>query len=602
MLTSLALYAHVRFFDEHGGRFQDLAAPYSDYLCVAGGDVFDHPSAAPTASHPPSIAPSPAPTAAPTSTPTSAPTSSPTSAPTSAPTSSPTSTPVPIPAPTRIPIPAPTPVPLPAPTPTPTATPTPSPTIMPTAMPLSSPTVAPLPAPTVVPVPAPTPRPTSAARLEVDLALSLSGITCAEYGSEEEDAVNDSLEAFVDGRPSFSAHECTDAGRRRGLLAAGVSVATTATVARAAFADDDIQGSVTSALSTAASSGALESSIVNSGVSSLTVVSVTDVSVEASETYSEDTPTPTAAPTGISGLGSSDGAWYTSVLITMMGTLGPMGASFAAAKYIKNNVFGDNKNMAKIPLQMKAFAVADFALDWQVWLSHKQAGHDRFAAASLAFIIIPMCIQFFISTDLLWGLYCIWLERNKEMKKQAKRNNERQTRSIERQMSERYAVHLSRPTDQLKPELSENQRGAIFVAYVLSIVDLDMLALMPWEHPEEKWQFLPSRAIFRLTLVRYLESVPQFAIQLLFVVAEPDAMSSPLYVASLVTSGICIVYTAFKKLAFRDEEEELPTAAEAVPTPAEAADSDGGEMSQEGEHANAVDVKVSVPEGSSLSI
>ena len=78
-----------------------------------------------------------------------------------------------------------------------------------------------------------------------------------------------------------------------------------------------------------------------------------------------------------------------------MGTLGPMGASFAAAKYIKNNFLSD-ENMAKIPVNMKAFAVADFALDWQVWLSHKQAGHDRFAAASLAFIIIPMCIQFFI--------------------------------------------------------------------------------------------------------------------------------------------------------------------------------------------------------------
>ena len=44
-----------------GNHFQDLGAPFSDHLCVAGGDVFDHPSASPTASQPPTVVPTPTP-------------------------------------------------------------------------------------------------------------------------------------------------------------------------------------------------------------------------------------------------------------------------------------------------------------------------------------------------------------------------------------------------------------------------------------------------------------------------------------------------------------------------------------------------------------
>ena len=66
-----------------GEHFQDLSAPYSDHFCVAGGDLFDHPTPSPSISALPSALPSPVPTtAAPTETPTENPTPMPTGAPT----------------------------------------------------------------------------------------------------------------------------------------------------------------------------------------------------------------------------------------------------------------------------------------------------------------------------------------------------------------------------------------------------------------------------------------------------------------------------------------------------------------------------------------
>ena len=143
-------------------------------------------------------------------------------------------------------------------------------------------------APTAVPVPAPTLRPTSAAKVEVDLELSLGGISCADYGNAEEAVVNDALAAELDGSQSFSAHVCMDATRRRGLLSTSVSIATTATVTKAAYDDDDIEGSIISALTSAVASGSLESSIVNGGVSSLAVISVTGVSAVEDDSSTAD--------------------------------------------------------------------------------------------------------------------------------------------------------------------------------------------------------------------------------------------------------------------------------------------------------------------------
>ena len=74
-----------RFVDEVGGHFQDLAAPYSDHLCVSTGDVFDHPTFSPTVSPFPTPAPTPTPTSLPSPLPSTLPTASPTPLPTTLP-------------------------------------------------------------------------------------------------------------------------------------------------------------------------------------------------------------------------------------------------------------------------------------------------------------------------------------------------------------------------------------------------------------------------------------------------------------------------------------------------------------------------------------
>ena len=105
------------------------------------------------------------------------------------------------------------------------------------------------------------------------------------------------------------------------------------------------------------------------------------------------------------------------------------------------------------------------------------------------------------------------------------------------------------------------------MAWVLSWIDLDMLALMPWQRaednhvnaddtPEEreekerkqaKWQYLPSKHVWKLTFARYLQSIPQLIIQLAFIIAMPRE-SSTLFLMSIVFSAICIIFTGFKKL------------------------------------------------------
>ena len=87
-----------------------MTAPYSDHLCVAGGDVFGHPTTSPTVSQPPSIAPTATPTV------------------------------MPLPTPTTVPLPVPMMIPLP----------------VPTAMPRPVPTGGPVPVTSAVPLPAPT--------------------------------------------------------------------------------------------------------------------------------------------------------------------------------------------------------------------------------------------------------------------------------------------------------------------------------------------------------------------------------------------------------------------------------------------------------------
>lgn len=182
--------------------------------------------------------------------------------------------------------------PIPAPT---TSMPLPYPTVTVTSIPL--PTSATLPAPTSTP----TSGPSSADTVDVDLKLSLAGVSCADYGDEEEACVNTALAAHIAGQPSFSAHACTDLARRRALLSAGeVELTTTATVTTAAYDDDDVQSSMSASVSSAVESGALASDIMSGGVASLASVSVTGVSLV-------ETPTPTTSLTTLTLRDDDDG-------------------------------------------------------------------------------------------------------------------------------------------------------------------------------------------------------------------------------------------------------------------------------------------------------
>ena len=296
----------------------------------------------------------------------------------------------------------------------------------------------------------------------------------------------------------------------------------------------------------------LESSIVNGGVASLTVTSVTGVSVDDLA----DVPAlvPTAPPTAVLAPWYVS-QWYAPLLICA----GSMGSSGMLAKLLQK-VMDINKD---VPVFPKACAVTNFALDWAVWSAYKQAGQDRFAAATLAFIVIPLVLQFAISTDLLLGLFAMWKRRIRDDIKVAQDNNTKvaQDKGPKRSSSSLAIAHLDGNETQLKMDLSEQERGAVFVAWVLSWIDLDMLALMPWDRELlppgqklDKWQYIPSKKVWMFTFIRYIQSIPQLLIQLTFIIVEPESMTT-LRLASLVYSFVCIFHTGFIKLWVLNEVE-----------------------------------------------
>ena len=151
----------------------------------------------------------------------------------------------------------------------------------------------------------PAPSPLLAA-VDVALTLGMSGITCAEYTTAEEAAVNAALADHIDGADAddFSDHVCTSSGARRGLLSSGISIATTASVSTATYGGaaasaSDIATSIASTVSTAVSSGSFTSSVasyaVARGLDALSSASVTSAS--AVEATGAPTPAPTPAPT-----------------------------------------------------------------------------------------------------------------------------------------------------------------------------------------------------------------------------------------------------------------------------------------------------------------
>ena len=212
------------FRDEIGGDFQDLVAPYSDHFCVEDGDVFRHPTPAPSISTPPTKLPTPGPTSGfPTGLPTSAPsTAAPTRSPTNSPTSTPSESPT-VPSPTG----GPTRMPIQSPSQSPSALPTGGPTRMPTQSPSQSPSALPFPLPTTAPSNgrpsfSPTnPRPS----LSVVFALSFAGLECTEYGAAEELSVKSGVASVLDGVETrhFGNTTCEANGRRRHLIAQDVT-------------------------------------------------------------------------------------------------------------------------------------------------------------------------------------------------------------------------------------------------------------------------------------------------------------------------------------------------------------------------------------------
>ena len=218
-----------------GRHFQDLGAPYSDHLCVAGGDVFDHPFASPAVTQPPTIAPIATPTAPPTASLISAP--------------------------TIVPIPRPTVVLSPVPT-------------------IHAPSSAPMPSPTRTPV--------------LSASVGLTGVPggCGGYTKTEELLLNLVLSSHIQGNASFSNHTCEDEDERRmlsnpavalirhlGVSTNPVMLAIEISVTTASVTDDDSTSAaqaVGSLLSAAQSSGALASTIMSTAaaanVSSLSSV------------------------------------------------------------------------------------------------------------------------------------------------------------------------------------------------------------------------------------------------------------------------------------------------------------------------------------------
>lgn len=135
--------------------------------------------------------------------------------------------------------------------------------------------------------------------VEVSLSLSLSGITCEEYGTAEEAAVNVALAALIGGADAetFTDHECATGvtvvvdASRRALLSNAVTISTSVTVATDTYASasaSDIATSVNSALDAAVTSGAFTTSVVSAGeaggLTTLESVSVTSSTATAADT------------------------------------------------------------------------------------------------------------------------------------------------------------------------------------------------------------------------------------------------------------------------------------------------------------------------------
>ena len=250
-----------------------IASPSSDTSRLNGGRGFVFgPSSTPS----PTISrlPSPSPSATPLLQPTVSP----------APLPEPT--PLPIPAPTLIPYPQPTPIPVPQ---QPSSSPTPRPSNVPFPGPTLSPSVQ--------------PRPTSrlsSARYAAVVSFSVSGLSCADFGSNEEQALRSTVAATLQmDALSFGGTTCSDEQRRRSLLTdSSVSIALVIIGGDSSVSSDaELAATLEEQLASAVSDGTFEAALSAAAAEANAPVMADAVVTSVLSTSRGPTPTPTTSET-----------------------------------------------------------------------------------------------------------------------------------------------------------------------------------------------------------------------------------------------------------------------------------------------------------------
>ena len=139
----------------------------------------------------------------------------------------------------------------------------------------------------------------------VPISLHMSGMACADYGDNEEAAVNSALASTLVGEVAFAEHACADSdARRRRLLETSITVSVDVSVRDAAFggaSKAEIADSVQSTLAASVASGDLQDLITLNAAQldpSSPLLFVTSMSATAPPTMS-----PTPAPETLSPIG-----------------------------------------------------------------------------------------------------------------------------------------------------------------------------------------------------------------------------------------------------------------------------------------------------------
>lgn len=169
----------------------------------------------------------------------------------------------------------------------------------------------------------PTPGPTRTPAVAVGLDLGMSGMTCDDYGEPEEMVVNKALETSIpgtDSSSSFSEHVCTDVTSRRALLSSSVSIAVTASIVIADYANEtgndalvgddnaaiqnvdasSVIAAVTTTITSAVTSGNFSSAMADAATNAdddLAAAATVDFTAVTATSVAVSTVSPTPSPT-----------------------------------------------------------------------------------------------------------------------------------------------------------------------------------------------------------------------------------------------------------------------------------------------------------------